>query len=159
MLTRLGCGVVFEYRVGDFMWGAVFRQVFAYVLTRRGKRAIAFIGMMALCFVTALLIDTKLYTSAAFTGSLAAILLLMWLLQYWRVRQDARVRQSRREEAMARRHAAAQARGEKLDKAKSAMSGAARTVGKGAASTFGAATSGIASASGRMRFWKREGSA
>lgn len=50
------------------MWGAVFRQVFAYVLTRRGKRAIAFIGMMVLCFVTALLSDIKFYISAAFTG-------------------------------------------------------------------------------------------
>jgi hypothetical protein len=140
------------------MWGAVFRQVFAYVLTRRGKRAIAFIGMMTLCFVTALLIDTKLHISAAFTGLLAAILLLMWLLQYWRVRQDAKARQSRRDEAAIRRQAAAQARNEKIDNAKSAMADAARTVGKGAANTFGAATSGIANASGRMRFWKREGS-
>lgn len=139
------------------MWGAVFRQVFAYLLTRRGKRAIAFVGMMTLCFVTALLIDTKLYMSAAFTGSLAAILLLMWLLQYWRVRQEAKLRQSRRDEAAIRRQAAAQARGEKIDKAKSAMTDAARTVGKGAANTLGAAASGMASAGGRMRFWKREG--
>jgi hypothetical protein len=139
------------------VWGAVFRQVFAYLLTRRGKRAIAFVGMMTLCFVTTLLIDTKLYTSAAFTGSLAAILLLAWLLQYWRVRQEAKARQSRRDEAAIRRQAAAQARGEKIDSAKSAVADAARTVGKGAANTFGAATSGIASASGRMRFWKRQG--
>jgi hypothetical protein len=140
------------------MWSAVFRQIFAYLLTRRGKRAIAFVGMMALCFVTALLIDTKLYISAAFTGSLAAMLLLMWLLQYWRVRQEAKVRQSRRDEAAIRRQAATQARSEKIDNAKSAVADAARTVGKGAANTFGAATSGIANASGRMRFWKREGS-
>jgi hypothetical protein len=111
-----------------------------------------FIGMMTLCFVTTLLIDTKLYTSAAFTGLLAATLLLTWLLQYWRVRQEAKVRQSRRDEAAIRRQAS-----EKLDNAKSAMADAARTVGKGAANTFGAATSGIASASGRMRFWKRDG--
>jgi hypothetical protein len=141
------------------MWGAVFRQVFAYLLTRRGKRAIAFVGMMMLCFVTTLLIDTQLYMSAAFTGSLATVLLLTWLLQYWRVRQEAKTRQSRRDEAAIRRQAAAQARGEKIDKAKSAMTDAARTVGKGAANTFGAATSGIASAGGRMRFWKREGGA
>jgi hypothetical protein len=114
--------------------------------------------MMALCFVTALLIDIKLYISAAFTGSLAAMLLLMWLLQYWRVRQEAKLRQSRRDEAAIRRQAAAQARNEKIDNAKSAVADAARTVGKGAANTFGAATSGIANASGRMRFWKREGS-
>lgn len=141
------------------MWGAVFRQVFAYLLTRRGKRAIAFVGMMMLCFVTTLLIDTKLYLSAAFTGALAAILLLMWLLQYWRVRQEAKLRQSRRDEAAIRRQAAAQARNEKIDGAKSAVADVARTVGKGAANTFGAATSGIANASGRMRFWKREGRA
>lgn len=137
------------------MWGAVFRQVFAYLLTRRGKRAIAFVGMMMLCFVTTLLIDTQLYMSAAFTGSLAAALLLTWLLQYWRVRQEAKLRQSRRDEAAIRRQAAAQARGEKLDKAKSAMTDAARTVGKGAANTFGTAASGMASATSRIRFWKR----
>src|SRR5882757_374858 len=113
------------------MWSAVFRQIFAYLLTRRGKRAIAFVGMMTLCFVTTLLIDTKLYISAAFTGSLAAVLLLTWLLQYWRVRQDAKIRQSRRDEAAIRRQAAAQARNEKIDNAKSAVADAARTVGKG----------------------------
>jgi uncharacterized membrane protein YccC len=137
------------------MWGAVFRQVFAYLLTRRGKRALAFAGMMLLCFVTALLLDTKLYISASFIGFLAAVLLMMWLAQYWRVRQQDRERQGRRLEAAERRHAAAQVRGEKLDKAKAAVADGARAVGEATASSVGAAKTKITNIRAGLRFWPR----
>lgn len=137
------------------MWGAVFRQIFTYLLTRRGKRALAFAGMMALCFVTALLLDTKLYISAAFTGFLAVIFLVMWLAQYWRVRRQDRERQGKRAEHAERRQAAAQARGEKFDKAKAAMTGGVRTVGEAAANTVGAAKTKITGMRDGVRFWRR----
>ena len=92
------------------MWGAVFRQVFAYLLTRRGKRALAFVGMLLLGFVTALLLDMQLYISASFTGCLAVVLITMWLVQYWRVKQHDRLREMRRVEAAAKRLVAAQER-------------------------------------------------
>ncbi len=137
------------------MWGAVFRQIFAYLLTRRGKRAIAFAGMMLLCFVTALLLDTKLYISASFTGFLAAVLLLMWLAQYWRVRQQDREREVRRVEKVERRQAAAQTRGEKLDKAKAAVAGSMHRVGETTANTIGAAKTKITDVNAGLRFWRR----
>lgn len=137
------------------MWGAVFRQVFAYLLTRRGKRALAFAGMMSLCFVTALLLDTKLYISASFTGLLAAVLLMMWLAQYWRVRQQDREREIRRGEAAERREAASQARGEKFDRAKAAVADGARAVGEAAANSVGAAKAKVANVSGGLRIWPR----
>ena len=141
--------------VGVSMWGAVFRQAFAYLLTRRGKRALAFAGMMSLCFVTALLLDTKLYISASFTGFLTAVLLMMWLAQYWRVRQQDRGREIRRVEAAERREAAAQARGKKFDRAKAVVAGGARAVGEAAANSVGAARSKVTNISGGLRFWPR----
>ena len=55
------------------MWGALARQIAAYALTRRGKKLLAFIGTMLLCFVTAILLDLQMYISAALSGVLAAI--------------------------------------------------------------------------------------
>ena len=39
------------------MWAAFVRQFAAYAITRRGKKLFALIGVLALCFGAALLID------------------------------------------------------------------------------------------------------
>lgn len=133
------------------MWGAVFRQVFAYLLTRRGKRALAFVGMLLLGFVTALLLDMQLYISASFTGGLSLVLITMWLIQYWRVKQHDRLREMRRLEAAAKRLVAAQERSERYDRvrerAKAAVTETVRNVGTAVnAGTVGVARSGIEAA-------------
>jgi len=111
------------------MWGAFARQIFAYLLTRRGKRALAFVGMLSLFFVTALLSDMQLYISAAFTGGLSVVLVAMWLMQYWRVKQHDRLREKQRLEAAARRLAAAQEREQRYDRAKARMADTVRAAG------------------------------
>ena len=79
------------------MWGALARQIAAFVLTRRGKKIFAFVGAMLLCFLTAFLIDTRLYLTAGFTGLLAAATLGAWIVQ--RQRQKQRDRDRKRREA------------------------------------------------------------
>ena len=53
------------------MWAAFVRQFAAYAITRRGKKLFALIGVLALCFGAALLVDLQLYLSAGFTAMLA----------------------------------------------------------------------------------------
>lgn len=126
------------------MWGAFARQIFAYLLTRRGKRALAFVGMLSLCFVTALLADMQLYISATFTGGLSVVLVMMWLVQYWRVKQHDRLREKQRLEAAARRLAAAQEREQRYDRAKARMADTVRAAGATVSdNTIGVARSGF----------------
>ena len=136
------------------MWGALARQLFAYVLTRRGKKVLAFVGTMLLCFVTALLLDLKLYLTAGFTGLLTLVTLVAWLVQGFKQRRGDRMRERQDAEDAVRRAAAAQARGETIGKAKSTVTGAARTMTSGA---YGAAKSSLAR--GRdtitLRRWRR----
>jgi hypothetical protein len=137
------------------MWGAFARQIFAYLLTRRGKRALAFVGMLTLGFVSALLIDMQLYISASFTGTLTFILVTMWMIQYWRVKQHDRLRERARLEAAARRLAATQAREEKYDRARAAMADSVRAAGSGVVDTLGAgvayAKSGVTNTASAVR--------
>lgn len=133
------------------MWGAFVRQIFAYLLTRRGKRALAFVGMLLLGFVTALLLDMQLYISATFTGCLSVVLITLWLIQYWRVKQHDRLREMQRLEAAAKRLMAAQERAERYDRAreraKSAVVDTVRGVGTAVnAGTVGVARSGVEAA-------------
>ncbi|MBN9049974.1 MAG: hypothetical protein J0H78_10965 [Rhizobiales bacterium] len=137
------------------MWGAFVRQIFAYLLTRRGKRALAFVGMLLLGFVTALLLDMQLYISAAFTGCLSVVLITLWLIQYWRVKQHDRLREMQRLEAAAKRLVAAQERNERYDRAreraKSAVVDTVRGVGTAVnAGTVGVARSGVEAARAGM---------
>jgi len=135
------------------MWGAVFRQIFAYLLTRRGKRALAFVGMLLLFFVTALLADMQLYISATFTGCLSAVLVTMWLVQYWRVKQHDRLRAKQRLEAAARRLAAAKEREQRYDRAKARVADTVRAAGMAVSeNTIGVARSGFTAAHTRVRF-------
>ena len=130
------------------MWGAILRKILAYMLTRRGKRALAFAGMMSACFLTALLLDTKLYISAAFTSLLAGAMLTTWLTQYLRVRQQDREREVRRVVLTERRQAAIKARGERLKKVKAAMVGNARALGEATATR-------MTSVRDELRLWPR----
>ena len=50
-------------------WGALVRQLVLFTFTKRGKRVIVFVGLLLLCFVTALLVDLRMYLTAAFTGN------------------------------------------------------------------------------------------
>lgn len=126
------------------MWGAFARQIFAYLLTRRGKRALAFVGMLSLCFVTALLADMQLYISATFAGGLSVVLVLMWLVQYWRVKQHDRLREKQRLEAAAKRLAAAQEREQRYDRARARMADTVRAAGATVSdNTIGVARSGF----------------
>src|SRR5688572_26167355 len=107
------------------MWGALARQIAAYALTRRGKKLLAVVGTMLLCFVTAILLDLQMYISAGFSGVLAAAALVTWITQGFRQRREQERRQV---ETAARREAAALARGERIDYAKTTVSGAAKSV-------------------------------
>jgi hypothetical protein len=122
------------------MWGALARQLFAYVLTRRGKKVLAFVGLMLLCFVTTLLIDLRLYLTAAFTGVLAVVALLAWLTSNLRQKRRDRELQRIEAEETLRRAAAAAARSETIGKARSSVADAARSM---TSSVYGAAMWGM----------------
>ena len=137
------------------MWGALVRNLVLFVLTRRGKKVIAFVGAMLLCFVTALLIDSRLYLTAAFTGVLAAAALIAFLVQHLRQRFEKRERVRQGVAAAARRAAAAEARSEKIDKAKTAVAEAATGVSSSAAQVVDVAKTGLTGARDRLSSWRR----
>jgi hypothetical protein len=136
------------------MWGALIKQIFAYLITRRGKKALAFVGTMLLCFLTAWLIDLRLYLSAAFTGVLAAAALYAFLVQGFRQRRDKRERERKNFLKTEKRVATAQARSEKINKAKVAVAQAAKGVGSAAADFVDATKTGVRGVGGRLRFWR-----
>ena len=139
------------------MWGALARQIAAYALTRRGKKLLAFVGTMLLCFVTAILLDLEMYISAGFSGVLAAVALGTWIIQGFRQRREQERRQV---ETAARREAAALARGEKIDYAKATVSGAVRSVTSGAAyiagGTVRVAWKGLTGARDKVFVWRKK---
>jgi hypothetical protein len=136
------------------MWGALIKQIFAYLITRRGKKALAFVGTMLLCFLTAWLIDLRLYLSAAFAGVLAAAALYAFLVQGFRQRRDKRERERKNLEKAEKRAATAQARSEKINKAKVAVAEAAKGVSSAAADFVDATKTGVRGVGGRLRFWR-----
>ena len=136
------------------MWTALVRQIVVFFITRRGKRVIAFAGAILLCFITALLIDSRMYLTAGFTGALAAAALIAFIVQYFRQRTEQRERVRQDAEEAVRRAAAAQARSEKFDKAKSTVADAARTATGSAANIADLARTGIAGARDRLRSWR-----
>jgi hypothetical protein len=122
------------------MWGAFARQLFAYVLTRRGKKVLAFVGAMLLCFLTALLVDLHLYLTAGFTGVLAVVALFTWLVQHVKHKRAERARLRHEVDETLRRAAAAAARSETMEKARSSVADAARNMTSG---VYGAAKWGV----------------
>src|SRR5687767_7446400 len=139
------------------MWGALARQIAAYALTRRGKKLLAFIGTMLLCFATAILLDLQMYISAGLSGVLAAVALVTWITQGFRQRREQERRQV---ETAARREAAALARGEKIDYAKATVSGALKSVTSGTAyiagGTVRVAWKGLTGARDKVFVWRKK---
>lgn len=112
------------------MWAAFIRQFAAYAITRRGKKLFALAGVLLLCFATVLLIDMRLYLSAGFAAVLACFAAAAFLVQHARMKRAEHDRLARKAAEARARAIAAQARLDRIDTAKSALSDAARVVGE-----------------------------
>ena len=106
------------------MWAAFVRQFAAYAITRRGKKLFALIGVLALCFGAALLIDMRFYVSASFVGLLAGFSAVAYVVQHGKIKRAEHQRLLRKAEVARQRALIAQARLDRIDTAKSAMRGA-----------------------------------
>ena len=106
------------------MWAAFVRQFAAYAITRRGKKLFALIGVLALCFGAALLIDMQFYVSASFVGLLAGFSAVAYVVQHVKIKRAEHQRLLRKAEVARQRAIIAQARLDRIDTAKSAMRGA-----------------------------------
>jgi hypothetical protein len=126
------------------------RSTVAFALSVFGKTFIAFAIAMLLCLATALLIDLRMYLSAGVTGALAVAALVVFVIQYIRQQKIKRERARRQAEEAIRRAAAAQARNQKMDKAKAAVSDTVRGMASGAAGVVGAAKAGFVDARDRF---------
>ena len=102
------------------MWAAFVRQFAAYAITRRGKKLFALIGVLALCFGAALLIDMRFYVSASFITVLAGFSAFAYVIQHVKIKRIEHQRLLLKAEAARQRAMAAQARLERIDNAKSA---------------------------------------
>ena len=112
------------------MWAAFVRQFAAYAITRRGKKLFALIGVLALCFGAALLIDMKFYVSASFIVLLAGFSAVAYVVQHVKLKRAEHQRLLRKAEFARQRAIAAQARLERIDTAKSALRGAVTGTGR-----------------------------
>ena len=112
------------------MWAAFVRQFAAYAITRRGKKLFALIGVLALCFGAALLIDMQFYVSASFVTLLAAFSAVAYVVQHVKIKRAEHQRLLRKAEIARQRAIVAQARLERIDTAKSAMRGAVTGAGR-----------------------------
>src|SRR3979490_3413038 len=108
------------------MWAALIRNIAIFMFTKRGKKLITLFGAMLLCFITALLLDSRLYLSATVTGILAAATLMAFAVQHFRQRRSEREREQRKVAEAVRRAEAAEARSEKMDRAKASIVEAAK---------------------------------
>jgi hypothetical protein len=106
------------------MWAAFVRQFAAYAITRRGKKLFALIGVLALCFGAALLIDMRFYVSASFVTLLAGFSAVAYVIQHVKIKRIEHQRLLLKAEAARQRAMVAQARLERIDNAKSALHGA-----------------------------------
>ena len=112
------------------MWAAFVRQFAAYAITRRGKKLFALIGVLALCFGAALLIDMQFYVSASFAALLAGFAAVTYVVQHVKLKRAEHQRLLRKAEAARQRALAAQARLERIDTAKSALRGTVTGAGR-----------------------------
>ena len=106
------------------MWAAFVRQFAAYAITRRGKKLFALIGVLALCFGAALLIDMRFYVSASFVTLLAGFSGAAYVIQHVKIKRLEHQRLLLKAEAARRRAMVAQTRLERIDNAKSVLQGA-----------------------------------
>jgi hypothetical protein len=128
------------------------RSAAAFAFSIFGKTIIAFVLAVLLCLATALLVDLRLYLSAGVTGALAAVSLVVFIVQYIRQQKVKRERARRAADEAIRRAAAAQARNQKMDRAKAAVSDTVKGMASGAAD---AAKSGYSGARGRIDGWRK----
>src|SRR6266545_823937 len=128
------------------MWTALVRQLVLFIFTRRGKRVLTFIGLMVLCFLTALLFDSQKYLTAGFTAILTIAAIISLAVQYVRQRKHRRERERQELKKAERRAASSEARTERFDKAKATVSGAAKAATSGAANVATAAKAGLGGA-------------
>jgi len=138
------------------MWGALFRQLAIFLFTRRGKRIAALIGLVLLGFVTALLLDSQMYLSAAFSSLMTAAALFAFVFQSVKQRKVERRRVRRAAEDQIQRAAAAQARAEKRSRAKSSVANAAKAARGTASSVARLAKTGVAASRNRIKKWRNK---
>jgi hypothetical protein len=101
-----------------------------HAITRRGKKLFALIGVLALCFGTALLIDMQFYVSASFAALLAGFAGVGYVVQHVKLKRAEHQRLLLKAEAARQRAIAAQARVDRIDNAKSAVRGAVTGAGR-----------------------------
>jgi len=90
----------------------------------------ALIGVLALCFGAALLIDMQFYVSASFVTLLAAFSAVAYVVQHVKIKRAEHQRLLRKAEIARQRAIVAQARLERIDTAKSALRGAVTGAGR-----------------------------
>jgi hypothetical protein len=132
------------------MWAA-FRSLADLIAS--AKKTFPFVGTLLLIFLTVLLIVLQLYLSAAFAGVLAAGALCAYLVQTLRERKDERERERKnllKAEKLAQK---AGARGKKINKAKAAVTDAAKGVGRATADVAKMTYTRVR-IPGRLRFWR-----
>jgi membrane-bound ClpP family serine protease len=134
------------------MWRAGIRAAMTFAFTIFGRKVIALAGTIILLFATAILLDLKMYISAGLAGVLAVAALIAFFIQYRRQIKANRIRARRHEEAAQKRAAAAQARTDKMGRAKAAVSDTVMGMATGAAD---AAKSGFAGARDRIDGWRK----
>ena len=138
------------------MWGAVFRQLAIFLFTRRGKRIAALIGIVLLGFVSALLIDSQMYLSAAFSSLMTAAALFAFVFQSIKRRRTERQRIRRAAEEEIQRAATAQARAEKRSETKSRVAKAAKAARGTASGVARLARTGVTASRNRIKRWRRK---
>jgi hypothetical protein len=126
---------------------ALVHHIAFYRYFKRWKNAVAFAGVMVLFFATALLIDSRMYLTADLTGLLAAAAMMAFVVQHFRRRSEKRAR-ARKEFADAERRAA---RSEKIDKAKSVVLEAAKSMTSSASGMIDVTKVGLSAAARRAR--------
>jgi membrane protein implicated in regulation of membrane protease activity len=134
------------------MWRAGVRAAMTFAFTIFGRKVIALAGTVILLFATALLLDLKMYISAALAGVLAFAALIAFFIQYRRQIKANRIRARRQEEAAQKRAAATEARNEKMDRAKSKVTDTVKGMASGAADV---AKTGFAGARDRVQGWRK----
>jgi hypothetical protein len=134
------------------MWRAGIRAAMTFAFTIFGRKVIALSGTVILLFATAILLDLKMYISAGLAGVLAFVALIAFFIQYRRQIKANRIRARRQEEAAQKRTAAAEARSEKMDRAKSKVTDSVKGMASGAA---GVAKTGFAGARDRVQGWRK----
>lgn len=136
------------------MWAALVRQITLFILTRRGKRIVALVGVILLCFATTLLIDSRMYLSAGFVGLLILAMLVQVGIGYFRQRNEQRERARQHAERVTRRAEATQTRNERFSRAKSALSDVVKITGSSTTGIADRMKARIAGARNRLNAWR-----